>query len=98
MELWISGVIGLLFGALLTWLALGLRTAAAQARLSLLEKELSTQKGDLARLLEDPGVRHGEQLTRCLRVDQRGAHAALRNSSSCASSRDRSEVTDVGLL
>jgi len=53
MELGISGVIGLLFGALLTWLALGLRTAAAQARLALLEKELSAQKADLARLLED---------------------------------------------
>ncbi len=53
MELGISGVIGLLFGSLLAWLALRSRTAAAQARLSLLEKELASQKAELARLLAD---------------------------------------------
>jgi len=53
MELGISGGIGLLFGALLAWLALRSRTAALQARLSLIEKELSGAKADLARLLED---------------------------------------------
>ncbi len=52
-ELGISGVIGLLFGVLLAWLALRSRTAALQARLSLLEKELAAGKADLARLLED---------------------------------------------
>jgi DNA recombination protein RmuC len=53
MELAISGAIGLLFGALVAWLALGSRTAALQARLSLTEKELSSAKAELARLLAD---------------------------------------------
>jgi len=52
-ELGISGVIGLLFGGLLAWLALRSRTAALQARLSLMEKELASAKADLARLLTD---------------------------------------------
>ena len=51
-ELGISGVIGLLFGGLLAWLALRSRTAALQARLSLTEKELTAGRADLARLLE----------------------------------------------
>src|SRR5215469_10105049 len=53
MELGISGVIGLLFGSLLAWLALRSRAAALQARLSLTEKELTSAKADLARLLDD---------------------------------------------
>src|SRR5215468_632688 len=53
MELGISGVIGLLFGSVLAWLVLRSRTAAMQARLSLVEKELAAGKADLARLLED---------------------------------------------
>jgi DNA recombination protein RmuC len=53
MELGISGVIGLLFGALLAWLVLRTRTASLQARLSLMEKELAAAKADLARLLND---------------------------------------------
>ena len=53
MELGISGGIGLLFGALVAWLALRSRPAALQARLSLTEKELSSQKAELARLLAD---------------------------------------------
>lgn len=53
MELGISGAIGLLFGSVLAWLALRSRTAASQARLSLLEKELTAAKADLARLLAD---------------------------------------------
>jgi DNA recombination protein RmuC len=52
-ELVTSGVIGLLFGSLVAWLALRSRAAAAQARLSLMEKEVSAQKADLARLLAD---------------------------------------------
>jgi len=52
-ELGISGVIGLLFGSLLAWLALRSRTATLQAHLSLREKELAAAKADLARLLED---------------------------------------------
>jgi DNA recombination protein RmuC len=53
MELGISGGIGLLFGAVLAWLALRSRSAALQARLSLIEKELAAGKADLARLLEE---------------------------------------------
>ena len=53
MELGISGVIGLLFGGLLAWLALRSRTAGLQARLSLTEKELAGVKAELARLLQD---------------------------------------------
>jgi DNA recombination protein RmuC len=56
MELGISGVIGLLFGTVLAWLALRSRTAELQARLTLTEKELSGQKAYLARLLEDQRV------------------------------------------
>lgn len=51
-ELGISGGIGLLFGALLAWLALRSRTAALQARLSLTDKELVAARADLSRLLE----------------------------------------------
>lgn len=53
MELGTSGVIGLLFGSLLAWLALRSRSATLQARLSLMEKELAAAKADLARLLND---------------------------------------------
>jgi len=53
MEQAISGAIGLLSGSLLAWLALRSRAAAAQARLSLLEKELTAAKADLARFLAD---------------------------------------------
>ena len=53
MELGISGVIGLVFGSVIAWLALRSRTAALQARLSLTEKELIGQKAELARLLAD---------------------------------------------
>ena len=51
MEQWISGAIGLLFGGAIAWLALRSRSAAASARLSLMEKELSGGKAELARLL-----------------------------------------------
>ncbi|MGD0760878.1 MAG: DNA recombination protein RmuC, partial [Candidatus Sulfotelmatobacter sp.] len=44
--------IGLLFGALLAWLALRSRTAALSARLSLMEKELAAGKADFKRLQE----------------------------------------------
>ena len=53
MELGISGAIGLLFGVLLAWLAVGSRSATLQARLSLTEKQLAIIKADLARLLLD---------------------------------------------
>src|SRR5262252_183872 len=53
MELGISGVIGLLFGSVLAWLALRSRTARLEALLALREKELAAEKAYLARLLED---------------------------------------------
>jgi DNA recombination protein RmuC len=53
MEQWISGAIGLVFGSAIAWLALRSRGAAAGARLSLTEKELTGAKAELARLLAD---------------------------------------------
>ncbi|MGB9283048.1 MAG: DNA recombination protein RmuC, partial [Candidatus Sulfotelmatobacter sp.] len=50
MEPGVIGVIGLLFGSLLAWLALRSRTAGLNARLSLMEKELATEKTELARV------------------------------------------------
>jgi DNA recombination protein RmuC len=50
MEPGITGVIGLLFGGLIAWLALRSRSAALHARLSLMETELGIGKVDLARL------------------------------------------------
>jgi DNA recombination protein RmuC len=50
MEPVITGVIGLLFGSVIAWLALRSRTAGLSARLSLTEKELAAEKADLARL------------------------------------------------
>lgn len=53
MELAIGGILGLLFGGVVSWFALGSRTAATQARLLLMEKELATARAELARLLEE---------------------------------------------
>ncbi|MGA7376934.1 MAG: DNA recombination protein RmuC, partial [Candidatus Sulfotelmatobacter sp.] len=50
MEPGLIGVIGLLFGSLIAWLALRSRSAGLHARLSLMEKELAAEKADLARL------------------------------------------------
>jgi len=50
MEPVITGVIGLLFGSVIAWLALHSRTASLSARLSMTEKELAAEKADLARL------------------------------------------------
>jgi len=50
MEPWIIGVIGLLFGSVLSWLVLRSRTATLSARLSLMEKELAAGRADLAGL------------------------------------------------
>src|SRR5271166_3528682 len=49
MEPSVIGVIGLLFGSLIAWLALRSRGAALSARLSLMEKELAAGKADLER-------------------------------------------------
>jgi len=51
MEPALIGVIGLLFGSTIAWLALRSRTATLTARLSLMEKELAAGKAELARLL-----------------------------------------------
>ena len=50
MEPGVIGVIGLLFGSLIAWLALRSRSAGMHARLSLMEKELAAEKAHLARL------------------------------------------------
>src|SRR5712672_931850 len=50
MEPGLIGVIGLLFGSVLAWLALRSRSAGMSARLSLREKELEAEKASLARL------------------------------------------------
>src|ERR1700734_2236068 len=50
MEPGLIGVIGLLFGSLIAWLALRSRSAGLHARLSLMEKELVAEKASLARL------------------------------------------------
>jgi len=52
MGLEISGVIGLLFGSVIAWLALRSRSAPLGVRLSLMEKELAAEKAELARLLQ----------------------------------------------
>src|ERR1700692_2695352 len=50
MEPGVIGVIGLLFGSVIAWLALRSRSAGLGARLSLREKELEAEKASLARL------------------------------------------------
>src|ERR1700692_4601411 len=50
MEPVVVGVIGLLFGSAIAWLALRSRSAGLGARLSLREKELEAEKASLARL------------------------------------------------
>ncbi len=53
MELVTSGVVGLLFGSVIAWLVLRSKAAASNARLFLMEKELTAAKADLARLQQD---------------------------------------------
>jgi DNA recombination protein RmuC len=65
MELATSGVIGLLFGSVIAWLALRSRSAALSVRLALMEKELTAQKAELARLLEG----REELITDCARLE-----------------------------
>ncbi|MHB8216942.1 MAG: DNA recombination protein RmuC [Candidatus Sulfotelmatobacter sp.] len=50
MEPGLIGVIGLLFGSVIAWLAMRSRGAGLSARLSLREKELEAEKASLARL------------------------------------------------
>jgi DNA recombination protein RmuC len=50
MELTTSAALGLLFGSMIAWLVLRSKAAAANARFSLMEKELTAAKADLARL------------------------------------------------
>ncbi len=52
MELWIAMVFGALLGSALVYLALRLRSAAAEARLTLIEKDLLAARGEFARLQE----------------------------------------------
>src|SRR5215471_13451449 len=79
MELGISGVIGLLFGSVLAWLALRSRTVLLEAQLSLSEKELAAGKADLARLLEDQRtlLGHGRDWNRRWNWNERPATKRL---------------------
>lgn len=52
MELVTSGVVGLLFGMAVAWLALRAQQAGIRTRLVLIEKELVAAKAELARLLQ----------------------------------------------
>jgi DNA recombination protein RmuC len=65
MEPGISGVIGLLFGGVIAWLAMRSRTAGLSARLSLMEKELAAEKARLERLQQD----YTESVTATARVE-----------------------------
>jgi len=51
-ELWIAVVLGALLGSALVYLALRLRSAAAEARLALIEKDLLAARGEFSRLQE----------------------------------------------
>lgn len=53
MELGVSAVIGLLFGSLLTWLVLRLRTSGLEAQTSVMQRELQRTKSDVDRLLAE---------------------------------------------
>ena len=81
-ELGISGVIGLLLGSLLAWLLLRSRTAALQTRLSLIEKEVTTAKADLARLL----------------AEQRDLIASRARLESALDSERKTSAEKIGLL
>ena len=51
-ELWIAVVLGALLGSALVYLALRLRSAAAEARLALIERDLLAARGEFSRLQE----------------------------------------------
>src|SRR5438270_6716484 len=53
MESILIGALGLLFGSLLGWLVLRSRTAATEARLTFSEKELTSLKAELARVIDE---------------------------------------------
>jgi DNA recombination protein RmuC len=75
----LAGVIGLLFGSVIAWLALRGRTAALQARLSLTEKELSAGKADLARLLQVQGelIAHKARLESALEAERKASNEKI---------------------
>src|SRR5258705_900996 len=51
-ELWIALIVGALVGSALVYLALRLRSAAAEARLALIEKDLLAARNEFSRLQE----------------------------------------------
>jgi DNA recombination protein RmuC len=53
MELAISAIVGILLGAVLTWLVLQTRTSALEARASLMQKDLLAAKGNIEQLLRE---------------------------------------------
>src|SRR6266700_6749556 len=53
MDLAIASIVGLLIGSVMTWLALRSRNASQQARLSLVENELTSAKSDVGKFLDE---------------------------------------------
>ena len=51
-DLWTAVLLGALFGSVLAWLGLRLRSAGAEARLSLAERDLAGARTELVRLQE----------------------------------------------
>ncbi|HUA15249.1 MAG TPA: DNA recombination protein RmuC [Verrucomicrobiae bacterium] len=83
MELVISGIVGLFVGGWVAVFVLRSRTVALQARLSLLEKQLTEAKADLERLLAEQKelVAHGARLEAELAAERK-THAGIEESRS----------------
>jgi DNA recombination protein RmuC len=75
MELWTALVFGVLLGSALVYLALRLRSASAEARLTLIEKDLLAARSEFARL-QEANARLREQAAAIESTLQHERHAA----------------------
>jgi DNA recombination protein RmuC len=75
MELWTALVVGALVGSVLVYLALRLRSASAEARLTLIEKDLLAARNEFARL-QEANSRLREQAAAIESTLQHERHAA----------------------
>jgi DNA recombination protein RmuC len=75
MELWTALVVGALVGSVLVYLALRLRSASAEARLTLIEKDLLAARSEFARL-QEANSRLREQAAAIESTLQHERHAA----------------------